>query len=245
MIDTSAFHRLSYGLYIVTAFSGDGRKVGCIANTFGQVASNPPMVSVALNKENATTQAILETGRFAVSVLGQSATMDLIGLFGFRSSADIDKFENVDHEICASALPQVLVGSVAHFAVEVSERVDVGTHLMFIGPVLEASVATDEAPMTYAYYHEVLRGKTPPKAASYVEEGPSAPAATEATDTPTAPATLETGGDVAPTTTQTAPAYGWRCTLCGCVVELDELPDDFTCPICGVGKEMFERIELP
>ncbi|WP_417003824.1 rubredoxin [Adlercreutzia equolifaciens] len=24
----------------------------------------------------------------------------------------------------------------------------------------------------------------------------------------------------------------------------DELPDDFACPVCGVGKDMFERVEL-
>ena len=32
--------------------------------------------------------------------------------------------------------------------------------------------------------------------------------------------------------------------ICGYVVEMDELPDDFTCPMCGMGRDMFERIEL-
>lgn len=40
------------------------------------------------------------------------------------------------------------------------------------------------------------------------------------------------------------PRYGWRCMICGYVVEMDELPDDFTCPMCGMGRDMFERIEL-
>lgn len=35
----------------------------------------------------------------------------------------------------------------------------------------------------------------------------------------------------------------WRCKVCGHMVEMDELPDDFVCPLCGVGKDMFERIE--
>ncbi len=37
------------------------------------------------------------------------------------------------------------------------------------------------------------------------------------------------------------------CTVCGYVhdedaegVKFDQLPDDYVCPICGVGKEMFE-----
>ena len=31
--------------------------------------------------------------------------------------------------------------------------------------------------------------------------------------------------------------------LCGYIEWTDELPDDFVCPICGAGKDMFERIE--
>lgn len=30
------------------------------------------------------------------------------------------------------------------------------------------------------------------------------------------------------------------CTVCGYVHE-GEVPDDFICPICGVGKDMFEE----
>ena len=38
------------------------------------------------------------------------------------------------------------------------------------------------------------------------------------------------------------------CTVCGYVyapeennaVEFENLPDDYTCPLCGVGKDMFE-----
>ncbi|WP_041239721.1 rubredoxin-like domain-containing protein, partial [Gordonibacter pamelaeae] len=40
------------------------------------------------------------------------------------------------------------------------------------------------------------------------------------------------------------PKVAWRCTVCGHMVYEDELPDDFACPVCGVGKDMFERVEL-
>ncbi|MGN0966835.1 MAG: rubredoxin-like domain-containing protein [Candidatus Coprovivens sp.] len=30
---------------------------------------------------------------------------------------------------------------------------------------------------------------------------------------------------------------------CGYIHEADEFPDDFKCPICGVGKESFELVE--
>ena len=38
------------------------------------------------------TSAILESGRFAATVLAEDAPMELIGTFGFHTSADTDKF---------------------------------------------------------------------------------------------------------------------------------------------------------
>ena len=36
----------------------------------------------------------------------------------------------------------------------------------------------------------------------------------------------------------------WVCTVCGYVydgeVPFEELPEDYLCPLCGVGKEYFE-----
>lgn len=35
----------------------------------------------------------------------------------------------------------------------------------------------------------------------------------------------------------------WFCTVCGYVYYGEELPDDFKCPICQVGKELFKKKE--
>jgi len=42
----------------------------------------------------------------------------------------------------------------------------------------------------------------------------------------------------------------YECTACGWVYDeeaegtpFDETPDDYTCPVCGVGKDMFEKID--
>lgn len=267
MIDRKAFHTLSYGLFIIASKMPDGHKVGCVANTFQQIGSQPVRVSVSLNKENATTKAVQESGRFTVSVLSEAADMTLIGAFGFRSSYDMDKFAEVDHVLDEQEIPCVQQMCVATFSVSVVQTVDVGSHLLFIGEVdaarmLDApsegdaacsaavNVASSEAfstPMTYSFYHRVLRGKTPPKAASYLEEKPEG--STEAADA--APVEIsevveEAGKDAAASSSSDTPKYAWRCTLCGYIeTGYDgDLPDDYTCPICGVGKEFFERIEI-
>ena len=33
------------------------------------------------------------------------------------------------------------------------------------------------------------------------------------------------------------------CTVCGYVHEAENLPEDFVCPLCGVGAELFEEKE--
>ena len=51
-----AFNTLTSGLYLVNT-KGD-KEAGCVINTFLQVASNPKLVLIAVNKENYTCKQI-------------------------------------------------------------------------------------------------------------------------------------------------------------------------------------------
>lgn len=56
------------------------------------------------------------------------------------------------------------------------------------------------------------------------------------------------GGYVAPAAeksddVQAAATKKYRCKVCGYIYEGESLPDDYTCPICGVGANMFEEIK--
>ena len=224
MVDTKAFRNLSYGLYIISS-KKDGKSVGCVVNTFSQVTSTPAQVTVAVNKENYTSQGIQETGAYEVAVMNESASMELIGKFGFHSSADTDKFSDFETAISEQGLEYVAQTSCAHFSVKVTQELDLGSHILFIGEVVEAEPIAGDAPMTYAYYHQVKGGKTPPKASSY------------------------NGGDEVNASADQAaedkkPKVAWRCKICGHIEYVEELPEDFVCPVCGVGRELFERIEL-
>ena len=89
---------------------------------------------MALNKENATTDVILDSGRFTVSCLAQDATMELIGTFGFRCSTDLDKFASCETGVDAAGVPFVAEQCVARFSVRVVQAVNLGTHILYIGP---------------------------------------------------------------------------------------------------------------
>lgn len=50
-MDNKAMHRLSYGLFVLTAKEGE-KDNGCIVNTVIQVTTEPNCIAVAVNKKN-------------------------------------------------------------------------------------------------------------------------------------------------------------------------------------------------
>lgn len=165
-MDMTAFFAMTSGLYVVSA-EADGLKAGCVINTAVQVTAEPPRLSVAVNKENVTAGVIARAGAFAVTALDQTADMPCIGNFGFRSSDTFDKFARYEMRLAANGMPYCPEHACAMFSCRLVDTVDVGTHLVFIGEVEEAERLSDAEPLTYGYYHAVLKGKTPPKASSY------------------------------------------------------------------------------
>ena len=101
------FHKLSYGLYLV-ASAHNGKKTGYIANTVFQVTSEPPQLAISCHKDNLSTNIILSSGAFSVSVLKKEVNMKIIGDFGFMSYVDINKFEGINYLKGESGSPIVI-----------------------------------------------------------------------------------------------------------------------------------------
>ena len=212
-MDIQAFFKLSYGLYVVSARSCE-KKYGCIVNTLQQVTAEPPMLSVAVNKNSVTAKAILDSGRFCGTVLTETADMNLIGTFGFKNSEAVDKFAAFSTKEDENNIPYLTEHAAARYSCEVAGTLDLGTHILIIGKVTAAEILSDEPVMTYDYYHRVVKGGTPPTAPSYK-------------------------GNISHKPAQKAQ---WRCKICGYIYEGDPLPADFVCPICGQGADKFEKV---
>jgi ferric-chelate reductase [NAD(P)H] len=157
---------LSYGLYIVTSRDGE-KSNGQIVNTVIQVTSDPPKVAVIINKRNLTHEYVMKSQAFSVSVLDQGTPMTFIGSFGFKSGRDIDKLSTVQFKEGMTGCPLVIQHALSVIDAAVTESVDLGTHTVFIGDVVYSEVIEEGRPLTYAYYHEHLKGKSPPNAPTY------------------------------------------------------------------------------
>lgn len=207
-MDKTAFFNLSYGVYLCTTWD-EGRPTGCVANSAMQITSSPATIAISINHDNYTCKCIKDCGHFAVSILAEDNDPLLIGKFGFRSGESVNKFEDTPYEV-RGKLP-VPNEVLSWFSCKVISAMETSTHTVFLGEVIDAGNLKQGEPMTYSYYHKVLKGKTAPKAPTFVEE----------------PSEQTQNKKV--------------CGVCGYVFEgdFDALPSDWACPVCGVGKNQF------
>ena len=152
---------ITYGLYIVSS-SFEGKDSAMIVNTVFQVSAEPPKVAISVNKECLTHEIIQKSHVFAAMPLEQKTDLPFIGRFGFRTGRNFDKFSGVQITRSSLGLPIVQEHTLSFIEVKVEKEVDVGTHTMFIGTVQDAKCITlHKEPLTYEYYHKVIKGKAP------------------------------------------------------------------------------------
>ena len=168
-MNPQALHKVSYGVYLISSKSQE-KLNGQIANTVFQVASEPPIIAICVNKQNLTHEFIKESGKFSVSILYKDTPMKFIGKFGFKSGRDIDKFADTKYKIGSTGSPVVLENAVGYLEAEVISSADSITHTLFLGKIVEAEITSDAEPMTYAYYHQVKQGLSPKTAPTYIKE---------------------------------------------------------------------------
>ncbi len=161
--------KITYGMYIVSSRKGE-RFNGQIANTVFQISAEPPTIAVSINKENLTHQYIEESKAFTVSILEKETPFPFIGQFGFKSGREVDKFAGVNHKLGRTGLPIVLDHTIAYLEAEVIKSLDVATHTLFIGRLVDAEILNEGEPLTYAYYYEVKKGRSPKTAPTYVKK---------------------------------------------------------------------------
>lgn len=163
-VDPISLQKFSYGLFVLTAKSGD-KDNGCIINTAAQLTNSPNRINIAVNKANYTHDMILNTGVFNISVLSEKVPFDVFKRFGFQSGKDSDKFEGFENSIKRSAngLVYVTEGANAFISAKVVESYDYGTHTLFVAELTEGAVLNEDPSVTYAYYFDHIKPKPQPK----------------------------------------------------------------------------------
>jgi rubredoxin/flavin reductase (DIM6/NTAB) family NADH-FMN oxidoreductase RutF len=230
-MDINTLHNISYGMYIISSVK-DGKYNGQIANCLMQITNVPITIAVSINKQNLTHDFIEQGSCFGVSVLEKTTPLSFIGKLGFKSGRDENKFENIDHKVLPSGCPVVLENSLCYFDAKVMNKMDCEDYTVFLGEVIDTEIIKPGEVMTYEYYHEVKCGMTPATAPTFIE------------------------GEKQSAVCAGIPQY--KCTVCNYIYDpakgdmdggippgtpFEDIPDNWVCPICGVGKDKFVKVE--
>lgn len=186
---------------------------GCIVDAVMRAgnSNDQPLVAVSVAKKNHSNQLLRDQDKFALSVLSEQANPELIQTFGFKSARDTDKYASIATEEVAGV--PIIKDSIGYMVVEKIDAIENDSHTIFIGRIIEGDIFQDAArPMSYAYYQEHKNDLIASESKDDLKK-----------------ASTEQG--------KTA----WVCTVCGYVYYGDEVPDDYRCPLCGLGKEYFKK----
>ncbi len=220
-MNIEALYNISYGLYIVSSGNKETGN-GYIANTVFQITSEPQKFAVSCNKNNFTSEFIKKYKAFSVSILSQNAKSETIGNFGFKSGKKINKLNGFDIKYGKTNVPAVLNDSIAYMEFKLTDEIDMGTHILFVGELIDAQMLTNsEEPLTYDYYRKAKKGVTPKNAPSYIKKEKKGKSEEKI----------------------------YKCNVCGHIydnntekIKFEDLPEDWTCPTCGVSKSEFSEI---
>ena len=246
-MDNKALHKLTYGLFLLTARENDIDN-GCIINTAIQVANNPTRIAIAVIQNNKTHDMILSTGLFNISSITTSASFNLFKHFGMQSGRNIDKFKDFpDAARSDNNLLYLTKASNMYLSAKVMEHFDLGSHTLFIAEITDSMILSDEPPCTYAYYQTNIKPKQKTNSkrswtcsvCGYTYEGDEIP---EDFLCPLCHHGKEDFILVENTSSSTPQTSSGKyiCSVCGYVHEGDSAPDK--CPVCGVSSDKFNAI---
>lgn len=261
-IDRATMFKLSYGLFVLTT-RDDTKDNACIINTAVQLTEQPHTLSITVNKASYTCGIVERTKRFNLSILTQDAPFELFKQFGFQSGKDVDKFASVSYQARAENgiryLPHYTNGIISG---EVIQSIDCGTHMLFIASITDAFLLSDEPSATYQYYFDHIKPKPNIKLeqgfickiCGYIFHGDVLP------DDYICPL-CKHGADAFEAITlqeRSETTMKYVCDVCGWIYDeaagapdngiapgtkWENLPDDFSCPLCGASKDRFSKVE--
>ncbi len=214
-MDLDAMYKLTHGLYVLGAKDGE-RLVGSIVDAVMQVANKPVAIALSCSNTSYTKSCIDKTKEFSLSVLCKKVDPFVVANFGFQSSKNVNKWENVEYSVCDN-LP-VVKDSLASFICKVLYKYPLESNTLYVAEVISADNGKNDNPLTYLDYRSYFKKDVMESFQKFIQPKKGKEMSNE--------------------------GKKWVCTVCGYVydgdVPFEDLPDDWVCPLCGVGKDLFE-----
>lgn len=154
-MDTRALSKITHGVYLLGTKDGN-RNIGCIVDAVMQVSFNPSIVAISCAKSGYTQSCAMSMGKLSLSVLPKTINPALIGIFGYQSSKNIDKWEQ-SFLLEKDGLPFLSEGS-AFFSCNILKNQEFKTHQVLFAQIVDSwQKENNTESLTYAYYQNHLK----------------------------------------------------------------------------------------
>ena len=129
----------------VVTSDGPAGRAGVTVSTLCSVSAKPPQLLVCVHHKSSACDVIRENGRFCVNVLceDQAAVSDTFA--GRIEAPGGDKFACAEWRELATGAP-ALDGAMVSYDCHLAQYVRCGSHIIFIGDVVDVAVADDGEP---------------------------------------------------------------------------------------------------
>lgn len=140
-----AMRRLATTIALVTTGRGEGWS-GMAATAVMSVCAEPPTLLTAVNRSASIHPVLMAEERFCVNLLADRH-QELVGIFSGKKKG-AERFETGDWISGGDGIP-VLDDALASMECRITQRIDVGTHTLFIGEVEHVVNHDDITPLVW------------------------------------------------------------------------------------------------
>ena len=155
-MQADALYNLTHGIYILGA-DDNNRPVGSIVDAVMQVADKPLILALSCRNNSYTKSCIEKSGCFSLSVLGQNVNPFIVANFGFQSSADVDKWKEVDC-LTENNLPYLKDCLAVVFCKVIDTKI-FDSNTLFTAEVTECRNISSGKPITYFDYRTSFKNE--------------------------------------------------------------------------------------
>jgi flavin reductase (DIM6/NTAB) family NADH-FMN oxidoreductase RutF len=142
-----AIGRIPSGVYVLTA-QHQGQATAMLASWVQQAAFDPPAISIAISPERPAWKLITDSGRFALSILGEGDTA-FMKKYARGIEPGRDPFDGVQTAATPSGIP-ILADALAWLDCRVIQTVKFDAdHELFIGEVTAGQMLRDGSAFTH------------------------------------------------------------------------------------------------
>jgi len=135
--------RFATGVTVVTARCADGQPAGMTASSVASVSLEPPLLLVAVDRQNDMHDALLAAAHFAINILAA----DQEALARRFAVVEANRFDGVGYREGRHGVP-LIDGALAHIECAKRGAVPSGDHTVFFGLVTGGEVS-ERRPLLY------------------------------------------------------------------------------------------------